>query len=82
MYCGVKPCSKPNYEVKFYISFSISEYPVMVSLDGKEVPSIHYTMHDEQEPSGLKEDIDVFEPTLMEDKDTAGICKCNVQNRV
>merc|ERR1712136_281139 len=48
-----------------------------VSLDGKEVPSIHYTMHDEQEPSGLKEDIDVYEPTLMEDKDTAGIYSGN-----
>merc|ERR1712136_373778 len=29
------------------------------------------------EPSGLKEDIDVYEPTLMEDKDTAGIYSGN-----
>jgi len=49
------------------------EYPVMVSLDGKEVPSIHYTLHDEEEPSGLREDVDVYEPTLMEDKDTSGL---------
>ena len=47
----------------------------MVSLDGKEVPSIHYTLHDEEEPSGLREDVDVYEPTLMEDKDTSGLCK-------
>merc|ERR1712226_1244030 len=49
------------------------EYPVMVSLDGKEVPSIHYTLPDEEEPSGLREDVDVYEPTLMEDKDTSGL---------
>ena len=47
----------------------------MVSLDGKEVPTVHYTMHDEKEPSGLTKDIDVYEPTLMEEKDTSGLCK-------
>ena len=54
---------------------SILEYPVMISLDGKEVPTVHYTMHDEKEPSGLTKDIDVYEPTLMEEKDTSGLCK-------
>ena len=52
----------------------------MVSLDGKEVPSIHYTVHDEEEPSGLKEDVDLYEPTLMEDKDTSGICKYSLKH--
>ena len=47
----------------------------MVSLDGKEIPTVHYTMHDKEEPSGQTKDIDVYEPTLMEDKDTSGLCK-------
>ena len=47
----------------------------MVSLDGKEIPTVHYTMHDKEEPSGLTKDIDVYEPTLMEEKDTSGLCK-------
>jgi len=49
------------------------EYPVMVSMDGKEVPSVHYTVHEAEEPSGMREDVDVYEPTLMEDKDTSGL---------
>ena len=64
-----------NYYYQSYIFQSNLEYPVMVSLDGKEVPTIHYTMHDKEEPSGQTEDIDVYEPTLMEEKDTSGICK-------
>merc|ERR1719412_627212 len=49
------------------------EYPVMVSVDGKEVPSVHYTRHEEEEPSGLRDDVDVYEPTLRDDKDTSGL---------
>ena len=33
-----------------------------VSVEGKEVPSAHYTRHAAEEPSGLREDIDVYEP--------------------
>ena len=48
----------------------------MVSVDGKEVPSVHYTRHEEEEPSGLRDDVDVYEPTLRDDKDTSGLCNC------
>merc|ERR1712226_507550 len=65
------PNTESNVEAKEFKE--TYEYPVMVSLDGKEVPSIHYTLHDEEEPSGLREDVDVYEPTLMEDKDTSGL---------
>ena len=33
-----------------------------VSVEGKEIPSAHYTRHAAEEPSGLREDIDVYEP--------------------
>merc|ERR1712020_844297 len=49
------------------------EYPIIVSMDGKDVPSVHYTRHEAEEPSGLREDIDVYEPTLRGEKDTARI---------
>jgi len=70
-FSGLSKRSEPKVETKEHEE--TYEYPVMVSLDGKEVPSIHYTVHDEEEPSGLKEDVDLYEPTLMEDKDTSGI---------
>ena len=60
------------------IYFNI-EYPVLVSVDGKEIPSVHYTRHEAEEPSGLREDIDVYEPTLRGEKDTARICEPNHQ---
>ena len=46
----------------------------MVSMDGKDIPSVHYTRHEADEPSGFRDDVDVYEPTLMEDKDTSGLC--------
>ena len=46
----------------------------MVSMEGKEVPSVHHTIHEAEEPSGLRKDLDIYEPTLMEDKDTSGLC--------
>jgi receptor-type tyrosine-protein phosphatase N len=49
------------------------EYPIMVSVDGKEVPSVHYTRHEAEEPSGLRDDVDMYEPTLRENKDTSGL---------
>ena len=48
-------------------------------MDGKEIPAVHYTRHEAEEPSGLREDIDVYEPTLRGEKDTARICKPNHQ---
>merc|ERR1711962_474611 len=70
-YSGLSKRSEPKVkEEEFKESY---EYPVMVSLDGKEIPTVHYTMHDKEEPSGQTKDIDVYEPTLMEDKDTSGI---------
>ena len=48
-------------------------------MDGKEIPSVHYTRHEAEEPSGLREDIDVYEPTLRGEKDTARICEPNHQ---
>ena len=33
-----------------------------VPLDGKEVPAVHYTRHAAEEPSGLTQDIDIYEP--------------------
>ena len=59
-----------NY-LPYYFS---KEYPVIVSVDGKDVPSVHYTRHEAEEPSGLRDDVDVYEPTLREDKDTSGLC--------
>ena len=40
---------------------------------------MHYTRHEAEEPSGLREDIDVYEPTLRGEKDAARICKPNHQ---
>ena len=58
-----------------YVLYNFAkEYPVIVSLDGKEVPSVHYTRHEAEEPSGLRNDVDVYEPTLTENKDTPGLC--------
>ena len=48
-------------------------------MDGKEIPSVHYTRHEAEEPSGLREDTDVYEPTLRGEKDTARICEPNHQ---
>merc|ERR1711962_1444772 len=70
-YSGLSKRSEPKVkEEEFKESY---EYPVMISLDGKEVPTVHYTMHDKEEPSGQTKDIDVYEPTLMEEKDTSGM---------
>merc|ERR1712062_39420 len=74
-YSGLSKRSEPKVkEEEFKESY---EYPVMVSLDGKEIPTVHYTMHDKEEPSGLTKDIDVYEPTLMEEKDTSGLYGAN-----
>merc|ERR1712088_1011398 len=66
-----QPSANPQANVEeFKESY---EYPVLVSVDGKEVPSVHYTRHEEEEPSGLRDDVDVYEPTLRDDKDTSGL---------
>merc|ERR1712223_1818964 len=66
-----QPSANPQANVEeFKESY---EYPVLVSVDGKEIPSVHYTRHEAEEPSGLREDIDVYEPTLRGEKDTARI---------
>merc|ERR1711981_656312 len=66
-----QPSANPQANVEeFKESY---EYPVLVSVDGKKIPSVHYTRHEAEEPSGLREDIDVYEPTLRGEKDAARI---------
>ena len=50
----------------------------MLPLDGRKVTSVHYTIHEAEEPSGLREDVDVYEPNLEEDEDESQLCKQNI----
>ena len=50
----------------------------MLPLDGRKVTSVHYTIHEAEEPSGLREDVDMYEPISEEDDDESQLCKKNI----
>merc|ERR1711974_165663 len=58
---------EPREEVKEYKE--TVEYPVMLPLDGRKVTSVHYTIHVAEEPSGLREDVDMYEPISEEEEE-------------